>query len=367
MNATAVEAAASGVALATADDDAGLRALLQRSHLPGAVRVAFTREPRYADGEALAGATDTTIVHRTDGVVDGMAHFAAHTLYRNGVARRVGYLGELRVEPEVPRRARALRDGFALLREVVAQAGVDGCVTSIVDDNTRARRVLEHGARLGLPTYTPIASLTTIVAPVTRARPAPPADAPADRDELSDFLDRHARTRHLGLTWDAARWDALARHGVGARDFVVRREHGRVVAAGALWDQRAFRQTVVCGYTGTLARVRPFANALARWGLMPPLPVPGSVLPMASVLGVAADSPAHLAALWRMLAAAARACGLSWLAIARDARDLELALLQRLARGRSYRPSLYDVHWGPRAPWTDAWDARPFCPEVGLL
>src|SRR5690606_34399488 len=36
-----------GFALATHEDDADLRALLRRSAMPGAIRVAFTREPSY--------------------------------------------------------------------------------------------------------------------------------------------------------------------------------------------------------------------------------------------------------------------------------------------------------------------------------
>ena len=45
---------AEGVTPFAPEDDAALRALLRASVVPGAVRVAFTREPRYAAGEGLA-------------------------------------------------------------------------------------------------------------------------------------------------------------------------------------------------------------------------------------------------------------------------------------------------------------------------
>ncbi|HSP99149.1 MAG TPA: hypothetical protein VL049_18155, partial [Candidatus Dormibacteraeota bacterium] len=88
-----------GCFLAGTEDDEELRALLRRSPTPGAVRVAFTREPRYSAAEGLAGATDYTVVHRDRGRLDAIGRLSAHRLHRNAAPIRIGYLGELRVAP----------------------------------------------------------------------------------------------------------------------------------------------------------------------------------------------------------------------------------------------------------------------------
>jgi hypothetical protein len=363
---------ASSFALATPADDIELRALMRRTPIEGAVSVAFTREPDYFAGEGLAGADDRTWVHRDGEQIDGLGRLSVSRLHRNGTVFRIGYLAELRADPQAQARgaaARHLRDGYALVREVVLANAVDGCFTSIAADNFRARRVLEYGGRLGIPTYTPIAELVTMVIPV--GRPPRNAKAPGgvaeDRDELTDFLERHAVRSQLSPLWSDALWTSLGRHGLGAGDFHVVREHGRIVAAGAVWDQRAFRQVVVRGYAGALNWARPVVNALARFGVAPPLPPPGTVLPQGAILGGAVDEPRHWAPLLDALRAAASERALTWLLIGRDARDPELSALRRLRIAREYHTRLYDVRWPDVPSYAGAWNELPFRPEVAFL
>ena len=115
-------------ALATPADEADLRALLRRSAMPGAVRVAFTREPDYAAGQGLAGADDRTVIARCGGRLAGVGRCSLHTLHRNGAAQRIGYLGELRVAPETPRAAHVIRDGYDFMRATLTANGADGLV-----------------------------------------------------------------------------------------------------------------------------------------------------------------------------------------------------------------------------------------------
>lgn len=356
-------------------DDAGVRALLRRSVMPGAVRVAFTREPSFALGEGLAGSEDTTVVGERDGRVVAMGRCSVQPLHRNGAADRVAYLGALRFDPDLPQWARFLRDGYAVLGEAAWSAGATGCYTIIADDNLRARRVLEHGGRLGIPRYRALASLTTLVAPIARAargdetarHSVADAAAAGDVDELTAFLAQHARAAQLSLVWDAQRWEALAAHGIVPADFVVLRRDGRIVAAGAVWDQRPFHQVVVDGYGTGLAALRPLVNGVALLRGRPMLPAAGTVLAQGAVLGACVERVEEWARLWPVLQAAAARRRLSWLAITRERQDDELALLRQLAKPREYRTTLYDVRWKDRPSWGADWDGRPFRPEVGLL
>jgi hypothetical protein len=356
--------------LATRADDGEMRALLRRAVIPGAVRVAFTREPEFAAGEGLAGAEDATVVARSGTHLVGMGRSSVHTLHRNGRVQRIGYLGALRVDPGTPASPRLIRRGYALLAERAST--VDGFFTSIAVDNVRGRRVLEHGGRFGLPVYRPLASLVTLVAPVARAaRPDPAAESSRcradERGELTAFLAARATEAHLTLSWDDRRWASLATHGITPQDFVVVRRGGRIVAAAAVWDQRSFRQTVIDGYAGVLRLARPLVNVVRAVARRPVLPSPGSVLAQGTLLGAATTEAADWAALWRAVNARAVAMGLQWVVLARDARDAHLPAMRALVRAREYHTTLYDVAWRDRPTWSDAWDARVFRPEAGLL
>jgi len=380
-----VTKAGDGVRLAEAADDAALRALLRRAVMPGAVRVAFTREPSYAAGEGTAGASDATVVWQRDGALTAMGRCSVRTMHRNGAPTRVAYLGELRFDPTRPTAARGMREGYAALAGFAAAQGAEGCFTSIAEDNARARRVLENGGRLGLPAYRPLFRLVTMLAPV-RARRARPGGSGArdgrgsarseecgagDVDELTSFLETRAARAQLTLIWDDARWQALAAHGIRPADFVVVRASGRLVGAAAVWDQRAFRQTVIEGYEGVLGRVlgrvRPAVNALRALAGHPRLPAPGETFAQGSLLGAAVEAPEHWPALWSAVRVRAAARGLDWLAVARDGGDPELPVLRRLLRPREYRTTLYDVLWRDRPTWREPWNGGMARPEVALL
>ncbi|MCC6930451.1 MAG: hypothetical protein IT359_15805 [Gemmatimonadaceae bacterium] len=375
------------------DDDAAIRALLRASVIPGAVRVAFTREPDYFAGDALAGGEDHAVVARHGGRLVGLGRCSVYPLFRNGAPARVAYLGELRLAPGTANGVRLLRDGYAALAESVGE--VEACFTSITNDNVRARSVLERGGRLGLPAYAPIASLVTLVAPVAPVAlvaPAAPlapaagfamaapvrsahpphhvaaggADRRADVADGLAFLARHAPDRQLALQWDDDRLARLARHGFTGDDLVIVRRGGAVVAAGGIWDQRPFRQVVVDGYAAALQLARPAVNLWCRLTRRPALPPPGSVLAQGALLGATVSAPGDWRVLWPALQACARARGIAWLTVARDARDPELPVLRALTRAREYHTTLYDVALGRRSP-AAAWDSRLVRPEVGLL
>ena len=352
------------VAVAERDDDAGLRRLMRESVIPGPVRVAFTREPDYFAADGLGGAEDVTVVARWKNRVTGSGRCSIYPLLRDGVRQRIAYLGLLRVAGNTRESPRLLRDGYELLRQQV-QSRADGFFTSIASDNARARRVLELGGRLGLPAYRRLCDLVTLVAPVRR-RTTAPVD-PVSADALVDLLAQDARRFQLSLAWDPMLLQDLTRHGVSRRDFAVVRRTRKLVACAAVWDQRAFRQTVIAGYEGALEIVRPLVNATLVMRGQPRLPAPGTVLEQGIILGAAVPDPRDWGALWRELQALAAARGLSWLTIARDATDPELAILRRLTRGREYRTTLYEVAWNPTERWPSLTGGRVFRPEVGLL
>jgi hypothetical protein len=352
------------VAIADRGDDENLRRLLRTSVTPGGVRLAFTRESDFFATDGLADA-DVTVVARRDGRVVGSGRCSVYLLTRNAVPRRVGYLSALRVQDYTSESARLLRQGYQRLGREVAPLA-DGFYTSIATDNVRARRVLEHSGRLGLPSYRPLCDLVTLVGAV-RSGSGGLDLAAAEESELGEFLERRAADSQLALSWEPTRWRQLEHRGIAARDFSVVRQDGRIVAAAAVWDQRSFRQTIVDGYEGWLRHVRPLLNGALALRRMPPLPVPGSVLAQGALFGATVQDSSAWPALWNLVRQRAAAAGLQWVCLSRDARDPELPMLRRLMKGQEYRTTLYEVTWQGGARWPDPWDDRLFRPEVSLL
>lgn len=350
-------------------DDAEMRGLLGRVPMDGAVRIGFSREPSYFACPNPAGAIERTLLARLDGKLACLGALSEREVWLEGRATRVGYLGGLRMAPGVREAPRVLREGYARFAEYARASDAEAWFTSIASDNLRARRVLES-RRLGLPDYTPITDLVTGVFPVKRrVKREQQAETPEDREELDAFLNREAERFQLGLTWNAARWDALARDGFGLRQMRVIRRSGRIVAAAGVWNQSKWKQVTVHGYVTWLKRLRPLIN-LASWCRgTPGLPPAGQMIPMASVFPFAVDSReiSALPELWTGIEAAARGMGVYRLALGLDATDPLLEILSRRGGVHRYRTTLYSVAGAGIPAESVGWKNRGFRPEIAML
>lgn len=341
-------------AVATRADEAELRALLSATPTRGgAVSLGFEREPDYFAGENVGGAADTTIVARRGGRVVCMGRCSRRVVYVGGEKREAGYLGELRLAPGTRGGLAVLRAGYAFFAQYEAareEGAADFYFTSVATGNARARAVLENGRKMGLPEYAARAELVTVAWPVRRAaRAAGAAETEMSeeaKDELSYFLDTEARRLALAMPWVVETWASLAAHGLKTADYCVVRRAGRIVAAGGVWDQSAWRQTVVAGYAGVLKWGRGLVNAAAWVAGRPGLPAVGERLRQACVhpLAVAVDaSAAEVGELLGKLESRAVGRGVEWLVVSVAEEDGLRAVLKRRAGAREYATRLYEV------------------------
>ena len=355
-------------AFATPADEADLRRLLRETPMQGAIRVGFTHEPDYFAGTGLAGADDRTLLARESGRLVGAGRCTTRPAWLNGEVRRVAYLGELRLAPEVQGRWDILRGGYAFFTAAYARDPADFCYTSIIADNTRARRLLERGAR-GLPRYQFIGEHVTLLLPVATS-PVPAkftvttgADLPAET--LAGFLNAAARDRQLAAHWTPDRLRSLAAHGLRPEDFIVLRQGAEIAACAGVWDQHAFRQILVTGYSPLLAATRPGYNLLAPLLGQPRLPPADSFVRQAFLSPWACrpgDVVARSALIQSARATAARR-GLDCLTLGGTPDDAALQVL----RGRRYLSRLYRVDWPGQERRGCELDARPCLPDISLL
>ena len=274
--------------LAGARDDAELRALLRSGVMRGQIDVTLEREPSFHGALAIEGDRRHTVVVRdtaTAGIVC-MGTRSVRRVWFNGRTHRVGYLGALRTLPGA-RGIKRLAAGYRLLETTRRPDELPFDLTSIAADNVAARRLLERGLPM-LPRYRALCDYHTLLIPVgpRRAPPDPRVEAghPELYGEIAECLVRNLRRYQLAPVWTERDLRCPERsRDLSAGDFVVIREHGRVVACAASWDQRRFKQAVVRGYAPMLGRVRPLLNLYLGLRGRPRLPAIGSRVPVACI------------------------------------------------------------------------------------
>jgi hypothetical protein len=331
-------------------DEADVRRLLRDNATDGWIRLALAREP-----DALAAGAVGTREHRylvarerASGEAIGIAEWSARDAYVDGEVRLLGRLGALRIAPHYRHRVRVLRDGFAAIRDVRHAAATPYALTAIAADNAPALRLL--GANLpGLPTYRPLEPFTTFaLRPVRAGRstiPVEPASG-ADLPAIAARLARSYRQLQFAPAWSARELRERC-PGLRPEDFLIVRRGPGIAGCVALWDQNGFKQTVVHGYAGALAALRPALNLIAPVLAMPHLPPAGAPLRQVylSHLAVADDDPEIFIALIGAALAAARRRGFALALTGLAARHPLAAVLARRWRHRAYRSLLHVVHW----------------------
>jgi len=365
---------------ATAADDAALRLLLCRQEMEGRIRLSMRREPSYALGSAVEGSPHHVVVGREaeTGKVVAMASRAVRRVWLDGQPVKLGYLAHLRRAGGSRLGLRALARGFELLDERRASDELRLDLTSIMADNTVARRLLERGLP-GLPAYRPRCTFSTLVFPVSGAvrgrRPAgrdPAVEVEtacrSDLAAIAACLGRHLRQRQLAPVWTAADLASPeSTRGLETEDLLVVRDAGGVRATAAVWDQRSFRQLVVTGYAPWLERLRALVNVgLAATG-RPRLPPPGHQLDIGFLSHLAAGEHDIEVVLELVAAArtAARGRGLDLLAVGLPQEHPWRAPLAEATRARELTSVLYSVHQS--SPSGQGPDLSLAWPEVALL
>jgi len=191
----------------------------------------------------------------------------------------------------------------------------------------------------------------------------------AATEELIRHLRGPGQQYQFAPSWSGCELSSLQPLGLSLEDFHSVRSRGRIAGCAALWDQRAFKQTVIRGYAPWLAAVRPMLNLVARATGRPRLPAIGETLANAFVshLAVAVEDSAALVELIAALRKTARRRGIELLTFGFDANDPRLATIRANFRAREYRSRLYIVRWPGVGGAASELDDRLLAPEAALL
>jgi hypothetical protein len=308
------------VNLAGPADDAGIRGLVRRETLPGRIHMALPRDPDFSLGCAVTGDDYRILVARSaeDGAIVGVACRSVRHVFVNGRRQRVGYLGQLRVDERFRGRWLVSR-GFSLLARIDREDPVSAYLVSIVEGNPEAIGVLVARPRRSFPVFREVARYQTLALPVRRAKPALDRGdeiVPGTVDQLpavARFLQTEGARRQFSSVWTE---DALRRQGefgLRVEDVRIARRGGTIAGVIALWDQTAYKQAIVRGYSGWLKAVAPLTR----------LPRAGEQVrsAYASLVCVANDDPVLFARLLREIYNLAHTRRFHYILVGLDARD----------------------------------------------
>jgi hypothetical protein len=372
-------------ALARAEDDGALRRLLRTTPMHGAIQLTFEREPAYFSGSGLAGATDQTIVSFENGNLICMGRCSIQERHLNGAVRRVGYLGELRLDGSARGRFDILRRGYQYFRQLHEMNPPAAWFTSIAADNHRSIRFLERQLP-GMPRYDLLGGFVTLVIAVPRRaatarRLGLRAEASLEEagvrreqgspelvERMARQLAEHGERFQFSSGWTASTVQSLAQWGLPLDNWECVFRGPELVGCMALWDQRGFRQIVVRDFDPALRILRPLAN-LAAWASgVPGIPSTGSVLAQ-GFLSPLAFAPGDEGLLIPMIESTlphARERGLDYLTLGLPAGDNRRAIMKSRFRAREYHSRIYRVSW-PEDHAGIVLEERPVYPEVALL
>lgn len=273
---------------ATAQDSDEILNILEEASFKGHISLIYTRRPdAYWSFTQEGEAVDLIVARDTQyGKIAGFGACAIRTLFVNGIPARVGYLFGLRVARAYLKKFPILHRGYAYLQTLHQTKNVACYITTILEENLDVQAMLEK-RRDFMPTYQPcgkyeifalrtgrpVKSRSTLFASCSFRR-ATIADLPA----LIAFLHQQGQSFQFFPVMAETALRSRAFPGLGIEDFfVMYNADGEFLAAGALWDQRSYKQYVLQRYGGYFKYLYPFAKLLPPFGF-PALPAPGNAL-----------------------------------------------------------------------------------------
>lgn len=275
--------------IAQAKDDAKLKALLRENDMDSWVQMTLEREPSFFKGENLWGNSMAVIAYqyKPPYATIGMYSYALMPVHLNGKAVSLGYLGGLRVNPEYRYRIRLLKHGYNSIKSFTSHYDTSPFLfTSIASENQVARRLLEAGLK-GMPIYQPLGELESLGISTKRGKlsqsgqllqQATTKDIPA----LVAFYNQQASQYQFSPVLSEQWLYALdGEKGLTLEDFWLLKEGQNIVGCMAIWDQRAFKQTVSRGYRFPINILRVPYNIYAQVTKGLPLPKVGETLEQA--------------------------------------------------------------------------------------
>ena len=360
---------------ATSADNAALVELAASCPMNGEMRLRMDRGPDIFALNRLEGDRwNVAVAERSDQVI-GCIAMSERNAFVNGVETQTGYVGDFKVHPA--HRDTRVADALSLRAEswfASLPASAPLFITVLAGNRAMERRL--SGPR-GVAAFRRVGTIRTYSVPIlwrrrsnhrssVRVEPA----GWSDIDEMAALWSTVAPLRQLAPVLSAtslAHWIRQA-PGLDISSYrLARSASGDLLGFFAVWDQRAFKQLTVVGYSGRMRAARAAFNMLCPFVGAERLPAPGSPLQCVSVANVCVPSDRGdvLSALVMSAYGDLRAARCSFMNIGLDTRDpLCRAMTGLLAQPTDVNVYMMNVRSGMLR---DPLDGRPIHYEIALV
>ncbi len=363
--------------IATSADDEDIRKLLRNNPVPGDITISYERSPSYFLGCDVMGDFNQTVIvrHCASGLLAGLGCRAVRSMFINGQATDVGYLGQLRVDRSFQGRG-LVSAAFRHLKILHQDRPTNGYITTLIEGNRVVEAVLVRRRGTSLPHYRQIDRLYTLAIPArpfkayTRGFMEIGTACDADLKDIIRFLHRYGSEKQFFPVLQEEEFlsgSSLTRN-LRIEDFLVARQAGNICGVTGLWDQSAFKQPVVRGYFGKLRWGRHLFNAFARCRGDRPLPPPGEPISLvyAAFTCIADNSLEVYDQLLHSLCALAAQRGYGHVLTGHTERDPLLAIARRFHHV-PYTSNLYTACWKEESQFHDNLDGRISHVEIATI
>jgi ribosomal protein S18 acetylase RimI-like enzyme len=292
---------------ATSADNQRLIALAAACPMVGDISMRVDRGPDFFALNRLEGECWRVGVAERDGVIVGCVAISERRTFVNGREMRTGYVGDLKVHPA--HRDARIADALSLYAERACEElppTAPVMITILAGNRAMERRL--SGPR-GVPAFRRIGTIRTHSIPILWRRTPDKSGsitvAPAgwsDLEEMAAFWTRIAPSRQLAPVMSAstlADWIRAA-PGLDISSYALARSSdGQLLGFCAVWNQCAFKQLTIVGYSARMGAARRAFNVLASILGAERMPAAGSALRCATVahICVPADKSEVLRAL----------------------------------------------------------------------
>lgn len=359
-------------------DNDGLIALAAACPMVGDLSLRIDRRPDFFALNRLEGDRWRLAVAEREGSIVGCVAWSERRAFLNGREMRTGYAGDLKVHPD--HRDTRVADALSLWAEAACRdlpPRAPALITVLAGNRAMERRL--SGVR-GVPRFNMVGTIRTHSITILWKRGSLGRRGPSsirterarwiDVPQMGELWNRVAKGRQLAPVMTASSLGAWIRKAPGldvSSYRVARSEKGELLGFFAVWNQQAFKQLTVLGYSPRMAAARKAFNVVAPIVGAEPLPAPGAPLSCATLLHVCVpgDRPDVLRALLVDAHNELRHSGVSFMNIGLDVRDpLANALGGLFAQPTDVNAYVLALRAG-LAP--EVMDGRPLHYEIALV
>lgn len=261
---------------ATSLDNASL-CELAHSPILGQVSLSLEQHPNYFVGAGIKNETVEIYICRDKDREEkavGMFSIGKRNVYIDRQLKEIRYFSDLRIAPEY-QGSRLLFSMNEHLRKLGILRPGEFFQTMIFEENSAIEELIrkkrpEVLRRLNLPTYHPFGKYHLYIIGLGKKRAinclgikirrATLADIPA----MQHFFERETKRKLCYPSYNFSQLERSYYQGLTIGDYFLAYRGDELVGITGTWDQRAFKQTRVVGYEGSLKWGRPILNLVSQ-------------------------------------------------------------------------------------------------------